>query len=55
MRGTVAKRLRREHYKERSLRARGYDTAPNGMIFSDDVRYLFQKKKKLYLEMKGKK
>ena len=48
MRGTVAKRIRRDHYGDRPIRLRGYDTAPNGQIFSDDVRYLYQQRKEVY-------
>jgi len=49
MRGTVAKRIRREHHANRgNAVAQSYSQGSNGMILADRGRRIYQMKKERY-------
>lgn len=52
MRGTVAKRIRKGVYQDRvsSREGREYFVRPNGAIYADKYRGLYQKLKKTWME-----
>lgn len=51
MRGTVAKRLRREHKAQRmTAKATSYFIGENGMIISDRDRRIYQMRKERYYD-----
>lgn len=54
MRGTVAKRIRKEVYGDLSIYARKYYVASNGSYHADEHRKTYQLLKKAYIQKNKK-